>query len=62
MIQIFEKIKREDLAMKIADSVLQSPGRLEKNILEKYVAADSRENFIKTSVIQLMATPEYQLC
>ena len=62
VIQIFEKIKREDLAMKIADSVLQSPGRLEKNILEKYVAADSRENFIKTSVIQLMATPEYQLC
>jgi len=62
VIKIFEKTKREELVTKIADSVLQSQSRLNKNLLEKYIASDSRESFIKTSVIQLMTTPEYQLC
>ena len=60
--KIFEKTKREQLEQKIADTVLQSPGRLNVNLLNKYVSSESRESFIKTTVIQLMTTPEYQLC
>ena len=60
--KIFEKTKREQLGQKIADTVLQSPGRLNVNLLNKYVSSESRESFIKTTVIQLMTTPEYQLC
>ncbi len=62
VIGIFEKTKRENLLTKVADSLLQSQSRLQKDLLAKYIAADSRENFIKTTVIQLMTTPEYQLC
>ncbi len=60
--KVFEKIKREQLGQKIADTLLQSPGRVDVNLLNKYVSAESREAFIKTSVIRLMTTPEYQLC
>jgi uncharacterized protein (DUF1800 family) len=62
VMKIFEKVKREELSAKIADSLLQSQSRLNVKVLDKYIAADSRENFIKTAVIQLMTTPEYQLC
>jgi len=62
VIKIFEKTKRENLAQKIADTLLQSKSRLDTKLMDKYIASDSRENFIKTAVIQLMTTPEYQLC
>ena len=62
VVKIFEKTKRENLAQKIADTLLQSKSRLDIKLLDKYIASDSRENFIKTAVIQLMTTPEYQLC
>lgn len=62
VVKVFEKIKRDQLSQKIADTLLQSNSRVNDAVLNKHIAADSRENFIKTSIIQLMATPEYQLC
>ena len=62
VIKIFEKTKRENLAQKIADTLLQSQSRINAPVLQKYLANDSRENFVKSAVIQLMTTPEYQLC
>jgi len=62
VLKVFEKTKRDQLPQKIADTLLQSKSRINDTVLNKHIAADSRENFIKTSVIQLMATPEYQLC
>jgi uncharacterized protein (DUF1800 family) len=62
VLKVFEKIKRDQLPQKIADILLQSKSRINDAVLNKHLAADSRENFIKTSVIQIMATPEYQLC
>ncbi len=58
----FEKIKREDLSKTIADTLLQTTSRVPIATLDSFIAKDNRENFIKTTVIQLMATPEYQLC
>ena len=60
--KIFETTKRENLSQKIADSVLQTGSRIPSAILDKYVNADSRENFIKSAIVNLMSTPEYQLC
>ena len=60
--KIFDKIKRESLLQKMADTVLQSQSRVDIKVMEKYLSADSRENFIKSAVIHLMTTPEYQLC
>jgi hypothetical protein len=62
VIKVFEKTKRENLAQKIADTMLQSGSRIDTALLLKYLSNDSRENFVKSAVIQLMATPEYQLC
>lgn len=62
VIKIFEKDKRENLLQKIADILLQSQNSIDSKLLDKYIATDSRENFIKTAIIQLMTTPEYQLC
>ncbi len=60
--KIFESTKRDDLAKKIADTVLQTGSRIPSAILDKYVNAESRENFIKSTFVNLMSTPEYQLC
>ena len=46
----------------IADSILQTGSRINSAVMDSYIAKDSRESFIKSAVIQMMATPEYQLC
>ncbi len=62
VIKVFEKTKRENLGTAIADTLLQTGSRVKDSTLQPYISKDSRENFIKTAVIQIMATPEYQLC
>ena len=60
--KIFDKIPREDLMQKISDIVLQTKSKIDKDILDKYVEKDARDGYIKTTIIELMCTPEYQLC
>jgi len=60
--KIFEATSREKLLQKIADTVLQTKGHVPDTLLEKYLNNASRENFIKSAIINLMSTPEYQLC
>ncbi len=59
---IFEKVQREKLLENITATVLQTRGEVSTSVLEKYVNSGSRENYIKSAVVNLMATPEYQLC
>lgn len=58
----FETIPRESLLMELSKVLLQTPGGINKTILNKFIDASSRESYIKTATIQLMSTPEYQLC
>lgn len=60
--KVFEKIPREKLLESIAGTVLQTKGKVSNAVLEKYLNSASRENYIKSAIINLMATPEYQLC
>ncbi len=60
--KIFEKVQREKLLENIADTVLQTKSQVSNAVLDKYVNSESRENYIKSAVVNLMATPEYQLC
>ncbi len=60
--KIFEKIEREKLLENIADTVLQTKSQVSNAVLDKYINTASRENYIKSAVVNLMATPEYQLC
>jgi uncharacterized protein (DUF1800 family) len=60
--KIFEKVQREKLLENILATVLQTKGKVSNTVLDKYLNTASRENFIKSAVVNLMATPEYQLC
>jgi uncharacterized protein (DUF1800 family) len=60
--KIFEAVPREKLLQKITDTVLQTKAHVQDTLLEKYLNNASRENFTKSAIINLMSTPEYQLC
>jgi uncharacterized protein (DUF1800 family) len=58
----FEKVPREKLLSAISGILIQGVAPVDEKILSKYVDYSSRESFIKSATIQLMSTPEYQLC
>jgi uncharacterized protein (DUF1800 family) len=60
--KIFENVPREKLLPAITAIVLQTKTKVSNKILDKYINAQSRENYIKSAIINLMSTPEYQLC
>ena len=60
--KIYENTGRENLAQQVADTLLQTGSRINMALLNKYLNEENRENFIKSAVINLMRTPEYQLC
>ena len=60
--KIFENTARPKLSQAIIDSLLQTKGRIDGSILSNYLNNESRESFIKSVVINVMSTPEYQLC
>ncbi|WP_236652684.1 DUF1800 domain-containing protein [Chitinophaga vietnamensis] len=61
-LQAFDGIARENLANEIAGLLLQRNSGINRTLLEKYADLSSRENYIKTVTIDVMSTPEYQLC
>jgi hypothetical protein len=58
----FESIPRESLTKALMDALFQTKTNLITGALKNYVDETGRENFIKTATIQLMSTPEYQMC
>jgi uncharacterized protein (DUF1800 family) len=60
--KVFEKNPKDDLLQKVNEIVLQTKNSINPNILKRYIDNTSREGFIKSTIIELMSTPEYQLC
>jgi uncharacterized protein (DUF1800 family) len=60
--KVFDKTPGENLMQKINDIVLQTKSKISKDILNKYIDKDARDTYIKTTMVELMSTPEYQLC
>lgn len=58
----YKDVPRETLADQIAQTLLVKNGKIDKALLEKYSDSSTRENYIKTVTIDVMSTPEYQLC
>ena len=58
----FESVPREKLLREISGRLLQVPQNVNDDVIKKYSDQGSRESFIKTATIQIMSTPEYQLC
>ena len=59
---IFESVPRENLLLKISATILQTKSRVGTVVLDRYLNNESRENYIKSAIVNLMSTPEYQLC
>lgn len=62
VVKTFENTGKEKLQQAVTSIALQSKKSIDPNVLKKYVDNISREGFIKTTMIELMSTPEYQLC
>lgn len=58
----FSRVSDENLIPVIAQTLLQNYGKLDEAVIRRYIDNSSREAAIKTATIQLMSTPEYQLC
>jgi uncharacterized protein (DUF1800 family) len=58
----FEGVPREKLLAELSSILLQTPGGVNEETIKKFTDSSSREKFIKTATIQVMSTPEYQLC
>jgi uncharacterized protein (DUF1800 family) len=58
----FESVPREKLLGNLSNILLQTAARVNDETIKKFTDSSSREQFIKTATIQLMSTPEYQLC
>jgi len=58
----FEKVKRPNLVNAICNSLVQSTKSVNPDIITRYSDGSSREAFIKSVVINIMSTPEYQMC
>lgn len=58
----FENTQREKLINNIAGILLQTKTAVGADIIKGYSDESGRDSFIKTATIQIMSTPEYQLC
>jgi len=58
----FEKVQKDQLISSLASNLLQTKSSVSNELIKQYADAGSKESFIKTATLQLMSTPEYQLC
>jgi uncharacterized protein (DUF1800 family) len=61
-LKYFESSPKEELTQTMASILLQTKKGLDMDTLKIYADNSSRENFIKSVTIQMMSTPEYQMC
>lgn len=59
---IFEKTSRERLSESISNLLIQSKSKPSAEVIKKYADSSSRESYIISNILNVMSTPEYQLC
>jgi uncharacterized protein (DUF1800 family) len=62
LLKLLEAIPREQLLERLACILLQTRLKIKPEVVYTFSDPSSRESFIRTAVIQLMSSPEYQLC
>ena len=58
----FEKVNKDQLIGSLATNLLQAKSAVSNDLIKQYTDASSKESFIRSATLQLMSTPEYQLC
>jgi uncharacterized protein (DUF1800 family) len=61
-VKFYEKVPKEKLVNDLSGVLLQTKTGVNQEIIGQYADGSSKESFIKTATIQIMSTPEYQLC
>jgi hypothetical protein len=62
VIKAFQDVPRENLLKGISNVLLQTQSKVTITVLERHIDKQSKENYIKATIVKLMSTPEYQLC
>lgn len=58
----YDKTPQNELINNIAGILLQTRKAVSADVINEYSDAGNKESLIKTATIQIMSTPEYQLC
>ncbi len=58
----FDPVSKENILDAASKILLQTKNGVSPDVIKQYSDLSGRENFIKTATIQIMSTPEYQLC
>jgi uncharacterized protein (DUF1800 family) len=58
----FEQVPREQLTQVLVSTLLQVKAGFSNDLIASYADSNTRESFVKSATIQIMSTPEYQLC
>jgi len=61
-VKYFDRTSREKLVNSMAGVLLQTKTAVGKEIITRYTDGSDRRSFIQSATIQIMSTPEYQLC
>lgn len=61
-VKFYESTPRENLADSVSRILLQVKPGVSMDLIKQYADQSGREIFIKTATLQIMSTPEYQLC
>ena len=61
-IKHFEKVPRNTIVEALNNSLLQVKPAFPAALIQQYADDSARESFIRTATIQIMSTPEYQMC
>jgi len=61
-VSYFEKTPKEQLVNTIAGTLFQTKDDVNDDLIKTFSDANSKESFIRSATLQLMSTPEYQLC
>lgn len=58
----FDSVPREQLVDALNGKLLQVKPTFPVDLVKQYADGQSRESFVKSAAIQIMSTPEYQMC
>ncbi|HLF46486.1 MAG TPA: DUF1800 domain-containing protein [Chitinophagaceae bacterium] len=57
-----EKVQKDQLVNEISKSLLQTSNPVNNKLIQQHADDSNMEKFIRSATLQLMSTPEYQLC
>ncbi len=61
-VKSYDSVPREKLAATISNYLLQVKSSVDESLIKQYADQSGRDNFVRTATLQIMSTPEYQLC